>query len=267
MAYRASWKNQTPSTSLVVASTPQIHDVLIAFGVTDATGSTFTWPTGFTQIGTQDTTADAQTLACAIKIDASGSEGSLTIDCDSNCVGGIVAFSGRDNVNTQDFTFSLTNNNTGTPANAWTLASSSKTPGHDDCDLCAIFGSDVQGNASVVNTFATTTGTTGAWTTRQDATDAGFLNVGLGTATQATAGALVCTATGTSSGDTAGRALFLIGLRASGGGGGRTTKNTRAAPLGMNIGMGWRMRNRIVVPANYVTAPERRIVVPERLAA
>jgi hypothetical protein len=220
MAYSNSWVNNTPNTSLAVVTSPTAHDVLIAWAKTDSGTTTFTWPSGFTEIGTQFTSADGCMTGVAIKNDASGSEGSLTISCPNNCVGGVIAYSGRDNTTPQAFTASITNNNTGT-ASPWTLDSNSVTPSADGTDIFALLSDDVTGfRGNVAHSFATFSGTTGAWTVRQDPTtsDGGY-DYGVGTATQVTAGAITVRGTGTEASESAGRSLFVVGLKPSGGGG------------------------------------------------
>lgn len=52
--------------------------------------------------------------------------------------------------------------------------------------------------------------------------------------------------------------VMAVALKAAGGGGGRTTKNTRSAPLGTEAGMGFRMR---------VARRPSGLYIPERMAA
>jgi len=217
MAYSNSWTNSTPATSLAVTVSPTAHDVLLFWAVVDLSGETpnpFTWPSGFSEIVRQNTTGDGQTLAVAIKADASGSETSLTVTSDHNKIGGVVAFSGRDNASPQDFTANVTNTNTPV-SSPLSITSGSVTPGNDDCDFLAVFGEDTLGNPVTGCTFSTASGTTGAWTTRHNQTDGGFTNVSAGTANQTTAGAVTINGSATYTG-TADGALAIIGLKSSG---------------------------------------------------
>lgn len=54
--------------------------------------------------------------------------------------------------------------------------------------------------------------------------------------------------------------MGAMALIAAAGGGGRTTKNTRSAPLGVNVGMGWRMAPE--KPARRIWAIQRCLYVP-----
>jgi hypothetical protein len=216
VAYSNSWVNNTPNTNLDVVTSPSAHDVLIAFAKCDTASQAFTWPAGFSIIGTaQDTTADGQTTAIAIKNDATGSEGTLRISCAVNCVGGIIAYSGRNNSSPQAFTASQTNNNTGT-ASPWTIDSNSVTPSGDGVDLFAFMSDDVQlFQPDVAHTIATISGSTGSWTNRQDPSSNSSYDYCVASATQTSAGAITVRGTGTSAGDQAGRCLFLVGLLSS----------------------------------------------------
>lgn len=230
MAYSNSWVNNTPATPLAVTVAPTANDVLYMWVIADATVLTMTWPSGFTQLAQQTCTADGQVTSIARKLAATGSETSLSASDSqgSNLIGGVVSFSGRDNTTPEDFVTNVTNNNTAA-ASAWTLASGSVTPGHNGADLLAFIGHDVDGSNAVVTTFATTSGTTGAWTKRQES-GSGFIRGAIGTATQTTAGAFVVTATGTSAGEHAGRSLITIGIKAASGATSHATSGALTGP-------------------------------------
>jgi hypothetical protein len=143
-------------------------------------------------------TTDGQSLGVAIKNDATGSEGTLAISCNQDTIiGGIVAFSGRDNTTPQDFvaqTATATDN--ATPY----VVTRTATPVTNGDDIFAVCGWDVSSSVNGTFTFSTTSGTTGAWTTRQDQQDT-FRNVGMGTAAQVTAGAITVQASVAGSGN------------------------------------------------------------------
>lgn len=229
MAYSNSWVNSTPTGSLVITVSPTIHDVLIGWKVSDSTGSSFVWPADFTVIASQVCTADGQVMEVAIKEDATGSETSVAISGSSG-IGGVIAFSGRENVTPLDFTTNLKNDNTA-QASAWTLDSDSLTPATNDCDICVVYGSDITASDDPVHTFSTVAGTTGAWTTRQDQ-NSGFYNVGIGTATQTTAGAFTARGTGTIATRSAGRTMVTVGLQSASGGGGGPSRVPTMTMLG-----------------------------------
>jgi hypothetical protein len=169
-AYSNSWGNATPNHPLAVATSPTIHDVLIFGGVTDTAvdGPLTSLPTGFSADVSQATTADGQTLLCAHKNDASGSEGSISFSNSGphQMIGFVLAASGIDNTTPLDVAVVVANNNTAT-ATPWTVAASA-TPVTNGCLLVAVMGSDVTGGKDAVHTFNTTSGLTSAWTPRQD---------------------------------------------------------------------------------------------------
>lgn len=227
MAFSNSWKNEAVAHPIVVTVAPAAHDTLIMVVITDTNVSqTFTWPSGFVEKGKDTTSIDGCCFAWAIKVDATGSETTLSVSNSGSAtmIGAVASYSGRDNTSPLAFT-SLDNKTDASGASPWAQLSSSATPSANGTDVVAIMASDVTDPVSgerVTHSFATTTGTTGAWTARVNAADAGlnsFRQFGIGDATQATAGAITVTGTGTLASRHAGRILFLLGLLPSGGGG------------------------------------------------
>lgn len=217
-----SWKNNTRSTSVAVATSLALHDVAIAWAITDGTLGSFTWPSGFTEIKKQVCTADSQTLGVAIKKDCTGSEGTLTITCNEACVAGILGVSGADNTTQPDVTTPTPGNNDTAQASAWTITCAI-TPSTNGCLLVAVMGSDITATSAsaVVHSFSDTGGL--SWTKHDDLNDGGFEKGGIGSATQATAAATTVTGTGTLAGKSAGRSLIVVAVRPAAGGGGGTT--------------------------------------------
>lgn len=234
MAYSNSWVNSTPANTIAVATSPTANDVLIAYMVTDS-GSAVTpsWPSGFTQIANlRTTTTDGQSLCVAIKGTASGSEGSLTLN-DGNAavdiIGGVGAWNSIDNTTPQDVT-SVTGTALSDASSPFVI-SASITPSNNGCDIVAICGLDINGSINGTPTFSTTSGTTGAWTTRQDQ-NSGFYNVAVGTATQTTAGAITVQCSWTAASGSSDLAIVLIALRPAAGGGG-TFQNLVGRPFSL----------------------------------
>lgn len=65
--------------------------------------------------------------------------------------------------------------------------------------------------------------------------------------------------------DSSDQASVAVRVMAAAGGGGRTTKNTRSAPLGTDVGMGWQMRGGR--PGEAYARTRSHIYVPSRYAA
>ena len=206
MAYSNSWINSTPANPCVVTIAPNAGDIIIAWAITDTTNAQDldSAPSGYTQITRQQSTADAATMLVAYKI-ATGAETSVSFSSASSntCVAGAMTFSGRDQTTPLDVTPQIFNSST-----TDTTADISITPVTDGCDLCFVYGDDT-GSVNPSFTFSTTSGTTGTWTTRTDQ-NSGFYNIGVGDATQDTAGALTARGTVTQTG---GRLSVLIALR------------------------------------------------------
>lgn len=212
-----AWNSSlTVSTSQNVATSTQANDVLIAWAVSDSTGNTVTWPSGFTEIVNQATTTDSQKVCVAIKNTATGSEGTLNISSDQNILAGVIAIrGGADNASPQAFTVNVTNQNTGAINRA--VTSGSVTPNKDGTLFLAVMGIDVTSGIDCGATFSNT-GTMGGWTNIVDLNDSGgagghFFNIVIGKSTQANAGAVTVTGTSSTSGINAGASLSIIGIR------------------------------------------------------
>lgn len=144
MAYRSISTNNTQATSLVVTAPSGIQDgdILIAFGWSDDTGTTFGYPAGFAALtGTPLTTSfDGMRTGVALKI-ASSESGNYTITGSTGICGGVVCFSGRDASTTpHKSSTAVSNVSSGTITSAAYASNTTAT-----CDICVIVGSDSSG--------------------------------------------------------------------------------------------------------------------------
>lgn len=211
VTHNATWTNSVQDGEIVIATSPTAGDTLIAWTVNDDdSAATITWPAGFTQVADiHQGGADAQTCSAAVKVNATGSEGSLSIITNGNAhIGGISAFSGAHTTTQPDVTTVTAQTNTA-QASPWTQAASI-TPVTNGNMIAAIMCSDVTSSSDPVHTFSDTGGLT--WTTRADITS-GARNAAIGTASQATAAATTVTGTGTIAAVSAARVLILISVR------------------------------------------------------
>jgi hypothetical protein len=221
LSYSNSWVNSTPAHPLVITVAPNAHDNLQICVVTDASATeSFTWPSGFVQISNRPFGTDGSTLATAEKVDATGSETTLSISntLSHAMIGGVVAHSGRNNTTGQDVTAIDVFNSTA-QASPWTQAGTI-SPATDGCDIVAFFDSDTTGGTDPVHSFADTIPLT--WTVRQDQ-NSGFYNWAFATAPQATHASTTVTGTGTLVAESAGRAMLVMALRPAAGGGATKT--------------------------------------------
>ena len=206
MAYSNKWEQTTPANPCVITIAPNAGDIIIAWALNDEANvnDLDSDPSGYTLIDRSVVTTDNSTMRVVYKV-ATGAETSISFNSSSGnlAIGGAIAFSGRDGTTPLDVTPNVFSSST-----TGTTVDNSITPVTDGVDLCHIFDCD-GGNSDYTFTFSTTSGTTGAWTTRVDQ-NSGFRNCGVGSATQTTAGAL--TARGTST-VTGGQIGVLIALR------------------------------------------------------
>ena len=213
MAVTVYKSSTTPSTSQGVTTSLAANDVAIAVAVSDNSGTTFTWPSGFTEQQTQGNGPDGQSIAWAIKSDCDGTEGTLTVSSSTNCLAAIIGISGADNTTPLDVSVP-------TPYTDSTGASSpftgvlGITPVTDGAVLIALLGVDNVSSQSITQSASDTGGL--SWTSTGHS-NGGFYNLGISYATQATAAATTVTGSGTGAG-TAGRSMFLIAVRPSSGG-------------------------------------------------
>lgn len=193
-------------------------EYIIAGVVSDAIGTLTSLPSGFSQLGSiLDTTADNQSLLVARKTSASGSEGAMTFDMTQTLIGIAIAFSGVDTTTPEDVAVAGVTDGASTGATGRTI-SASLTTVTDGCMLVAIAGTDVAAGVDVTHAFATTAGSTAAWTIPSggDIQD-GFFNMAVGYALQSTAGPVTVRLTSTwSGGANAGLSLMLVALRPAG---------------------------------------------------
>lgn len=229
-AIRDVWVNATAATSLNItvntagilsSSGVQANDYLIYAVVSDSQFSSSTFPSGFGTETAQANSNDGQRLSCAQKL-ATGSEVTLTCTTASDqIIGMVIAVSGADTSTPLDVSILVSNDNTGS-ASPKLITSASFTPVTNGAMLLAITGTD-DGAAAATVTNSTITGTTGSWTNPAGAqlNDGGFRNIGLGYATQTTAGAVTIRSSSSfSGGGNAGITQFLIAVRPAAGGGG-----------------------------------------------
>jgi len=209
--------NSTPASPLAIDPAATANDVLISGEVCDFTDSSTFSITAFDAIARQETTTDAQNLGVNRKKAATGSEGSLNITNSAAraMIGFILALTGADNTTPEDVTTVVVNNNTGAASPATLTANI--TPVTDGCMIVAIMGTDTTASVNATTTFSTTSGTTGAWTTRADL-NSGFNNIAVGTALQTTAGAITVQGSSSFASGTAGRAMIVMAIRPGAGG-------------------------------------------------
>jgi hypothetical protein len=221
MAYSNSWNNATPADPVTVTIAPAANDVLIGGACTDASTGDMTWPAGFTEQDQDSRNFDGQLSGVGYKGQATGSETSVVIDVTANsAIAAVASFSGRDNAAPLSATPVKAFNNTGTAlTGGGATLDASITPAHDGCDIVAVVCWDTNASVDVVTSLSTVSGTTGAWTVRQDI-QSGFRNMAIASCTQVTAGAITARATGTAGSGSAARALFLFALKPAAGGGG-----------------------------------------------
>jgi hypothetical protein len=221
MAYSNSWSNNTAAHPIVVTVAPSANDVLVAWVTNDsAAAQTFTWPAGFTEVANLlISSGDGASLGVAIKNQATGSETTLSISnaATGNMIGGVTAFSGRNNTTPQDVTASaaIASGIDVTPATfSQDLAITPVTNGDDICAICMSDNSLNDFNTTI--TF-TDTGAL-SWTTHQDIWDSGARNIAAGHALQSTAAAMTVTASGISTGGTQNSvwtAVVLLALKSA----------------------------------------------------
>lgn len=214
-----AWKNDTAGNSINVATSLAAHDVAVAWAVSDSAVTSMTALTGFSAWTVVQNTKDGQTIAVAVKTDCTGSEGTVTLAANNNIIGGILGITGMDNTTQPDVAAGTGNDNLGS-ASPWAVAAGSITPATNGALLVALFGSDITaGSATPPTVVFTNSGTGLTWTNQAVSNDGGFRQATIGTATQATAAAIVVTGTGTLGGATAGPSIIVVALRPASGGG------------------------------------------------
>ena len=218
MAFRASGTAASGSGNLTAGSPTGLaaNDIIILAASADATGCTFGWPTGFTQLyNTSNASPDGQTFGLAWKRAAGGDSLATTITGNgaSSWVLRAFAWSGRDTGNPPIGSTAATN--TSANSSPTTVTSNGVTAVSGD-DL-AWFGMLDVTLATTSSTFTQPTGYTSQGTTI-DSIDH-FDVYGVATKDNVSAGA-----TGTVSGTlthsgNAGWAAYLIRIPSAGGGG------------------------------------------------
>lgn len=219
MSYSQIWTNSTAAHPLAITVSPTANRILVLAVITDnADGATFTFPSGFSTPVTVQSTYDNTDLAVAYKV-ATGSETSLSVSNTNarSMIGFCTEHSSIDTTTPLDVAIV-----TGGSSTAGTTIALAATPVTSGADLISIHDADTTGT-NVTFSWATTSGTTGAWTQRADLHNGGFFNLGVGTATQTTAGAF--TVTSTQTGESSGRVGALVVLRPTSAGGSTGTVN------------------------------------------
>lgn len=256
MAYSQIWTNSTPAHPLAVTVSPTAGRVLVMYVITDAAdGNTFTFPTGFSTPVTGQSTFDNTDLAVAYKV-ATGSETSLSVSNTNlrSMIGAVVEFSGINTTTPLDVAIAMASS-----SSAGTTIDASLTPVTSGVDLLSIVDADTTGSNPTFS-WATTVGTTGAWTQRADQTDSSFFNVGCATATQTTAGAI--TVRGTSS-ISSGLVHALVALRPTGGGGIAKTAADTNTPTDSSAAI----TTRVAAAADTATPADSVTAITNRVAA
>jgi len=230
-----AWKQDTAGASINVATSLALHDVAVAWAVSDSGVTSMTALTGFSAWTTVQNTKDGQTIAIAIKTDCDGTEGTVAIAANNNIIGGILGISGMDNTTQPDVAAGTGNDNLGS-ASPWSQAASSITPATNGALIVALFGSDITaGSATPPTVVFTNSGTGLTWTNQAVSNDGGFRQATIGTATQATAAAITVTGTGTLGGATAGPSIIVVALRPSAGGPNITSVSTATPREGASL--------------------------------
>ena len=222
--YIAAEYNITQADPIVVTTSGVLAgDTLILIAMADnALGGSnlypdhFTWPSGFVEAKAWNMDSpDGMICGVAVKKSAAGGETTLSIGDDIGLpkVAACFQFRGADPT---DFAFATdVSTISGANASPWSKASGTCDPGvNDHTMVVSIMFSDVTGSGvglDPVHTFATTTGTTGAWTTLEF--NGNRCTAGIGYAVQTTPGAFVVTGTGTLAARDAGIVLVTIGLK------------------------------------------------------
>jgi hypothetical protein len=217
IAFDNSVSNITPATTLTINPGAAAGSTIIAVVCNDsASGVTFTWPSGFTEILNQlCASSDGGSIGIAIKNSATGSEGNLNITSSQSMIGCMTSFSGVDTTTPLDVTPPAAVVVTTMTANPLIIDSNTLTPSNNGCELIAARLCDVSAGQSNPVTFSTLSGTSGAWTSI-DVTNSAFYNVSLGYAPQTTAGGVVVRSSNAGSVSSAG-VLFVFALRPAGG--------------------------------------------------
>lgn len=241
MAFRAIAVNETGSSGGLVVTKPSgtaENDILIAFTVSDNASDTFTWPSGFAEVtGSPITcTLDNQTIGMAIKVAGGSEPANYTLTCSNTIIGGIAAFSGCATTGVPHRI--ITADDDSSDATPWDLTTGTFTGGNTStsCDIVFYGGSDTNTSGDVSHTAPA-----GFIIPTNGDIDDGFRNAMFAYKENAASGETgAYSATGTQATASAGFGAIALALELTGGGGGRTTKNTRSAPLGIEIGMNWR---------------------------
>ena len=211
MGYRTAWTNSTITSGTInVSIAPAAGEFLIAWAITDANDILSSYSAGWTSLAKLHSSADNADLFVLYKI-ADGSETTVSFTTNSGnaMIAGCAAFSGIDTTTPLDVApVSIANSASSTTSDI------SITPVTNGAVLARVQCCD-NGSTDATFTFSTTSGTTGAWTTRVDQ-HASYYDVALGTAEQTTAGAITNRCTTSVSG---GRIGWLFALRPAAGGG------------------------------------------------
>ncbi|CAB4130841.1 hypothetical protein UFOVP276_133 [uncultured Caudovirales phage] len=207
-----SWVNNSQANPCEVAIAPSAGDFLIGWGLSDGASNVLSVEAGWSFVGTVVSSVDGATLIVAWKI-ATGSETTFTVS-GASVIAGVSSYDGLESTHQLDVLPVMgTSNVSGTTLN---LSIAPITNGAILASVCAVDGTTT---SAATFTWATTSGTTGAWTTPVTQ-NAGYLHVGEGDATQTTAGAFTTTCTTGGGGAAGGHLGALFALRVAGAGSG-----------------------------------------------
>ena len=234
MAYRDSTvgTGSSATPSCAVPASVAIDDIVILVASIDSSAAVFDtgdFPTGFTRFADTNITADGQSVGIGWKRLTAADSGSYTfgdVGGSGDWVCEAFAFSGRHTTNAPEHTAAVQNTGSSNPSPAATGVTAVEGD-----DLLMVSALDTAGDASTTLHVAPTN-----YTEREDTDNVWTCLAGF-TRENVSAGATgTITATTVTSPETAGWAAYLVRIPVASAGG-RTTKNTRAFPLGMEIGM------------------------------
>lgn len=208
VSFQTSYEVETPTVSHSLPISCQAGDLIILQCISDNSYNVMYWPSGFTQQGLIQMTADSGWFAVATKV-ATGSETTLDVSMDTESIASYLIFRGVDTTTPIDVT---TVTSLGTTASSPFSHNASITPVTNNSMLVACVGWDTTSAPSTVS--AAFSGGSLSWTTALNTDQAsGYRHMACGYAAQSTAAAVTVTATGTASGVDAQPALVILAVR------------------------------------------------------
>lgn len=209
MAYRSSTKGTglSASASTVVPTGVAAGDIIILLISVDNEPTTFTWPSGFTQLDSQINTGDGQTDAIAWKRTTGADTGSyaVTISVSTDWALTALAWSGRDASNPPVNATAHVDNTTSS-----TISSNAVTALTGD-DLAYLAGLDTSSSGTLTWTVPT------GFTSEQNAVQGNFCNTQAATKDNVAAGSTSASGSVSGSQSHVGSVCWLVRIPASGG--------------------------------------------------